>query len=379
MPVIDLLSAADLPAARLRWQALERRVQNTGLTNSWSWIAAWLSCFGDGIPYSFAFGHREGRDIGAALLVHARLDVGPLTVPALFLGSAGEGRHESTYVQYNRLLAADNELDSYAEALLTAVLPLDWSVLRLNGFVPDHAAALATAARRLGLSVQYEVNPSPTCDFQKLDPGKDVVSSLSHDTRSKMRRSLRILAEKLGPLAIEWAETRAQAQAIVDELIVLHTQQWHARGEPGALHTDRQQEYHRQLVDALFPDHLIAFRVRQGTTTIGCLLNLVEGGHITNHRSGIRFFPDDNRLKPGYVTDLLFIEEARRRGYAEYDLLVGHDYYKRLITNAEHTLVWAHAGRGPRARAFAIARQLYWHDKTRPVIRAIERAMTRAS
>jgi CelD/BcsL family acetyltransferase involved in cellulose biosynthesis len=331
------------------------------------------------MPYSFAFGRQGGRDMGAALLVHARLDVGPLNVPALFLGTAGEGRHESTYVQYNRLLAADDEVASFTEALLAGVLPLKWSVLRLNGFVPDHAAALTAAARRLGMSVECEVNPSPTCDFQKLDPGKDVLASLSHDTRSKMRRSLRILAEKLGPLTTEWAETRDQAQEIVDELIVLHTQQWRERGEPGALHTARQQEYHRQLVDVLFPEHLIAFRVRQGTTTIGCLLNLVEGGHITNHRSGIRFFTDDNRLKPGYVTDLLFMEGARRRGYAEYDLLVGHDYYKRLITNAEHTLVWARAGRGARARAFAIARRLYWHDRTRPVLRAIERVVTRAS
>ena len=76
------------------------------------------------------------------------------------------------------------------------------------------------------------------------------------------------------------------------------------------------------------------FRVKYGDTTIGCLLNLVEeNGHITNHRSGFTYFTNDNKLKPGYVTNILFMEEAKKRGYTKFDLLAGHE-----LQAADHKL-----------------------------------------
>jgi CelD/BcsL family acetyltransferase involved in cellulose biosynthesis len=250
-----------------------------------------------------------------------------------------------------------------------------WSVMRLNGFVPEDAQVLIRAGEKAGLHLEVRLEPSPTYDFGRIAANQDVLSALSRPTRSKMRRSMRFLTERLGPVRLEWAETSEQACDILRELITLHSEQWSARGELGALHTKRVQKYHELLVKALFPEHLIAFRVKQGETTIGCSLNLVEHGHITNHRSGVRLFPDDNRLKPGYVTDLLFMEEARKRGYAEYDLLVGHEHYKRLITNSENTLVWATAGRGSRSRLFAAARRLYWNRRAGRLVRGLERAL----
>ena len=368
-------SSAESLAAR-RWQTLEQRIGNGCITNSWAWIGAWVRCFGDAIPHTYAFGTKEGRTIGAALITQAPLEVGPLSIPSVFLGTGGESRRDLTYVQYNRVLVAPEDRDCFAESLMAQLIRLHWSVLRLNGFEPEDAAALVRAGEKAGLQFRVKVSPSPTYDFRKAGPDQDVLSTLTHDTRSKMRRSMHILTEKLGPVTTEWAETRAQAHDILSELIELHTLQWNVKGETGVLHTERVKKFHESMVEALFPEHLIAFRVKQGETTIGCLLNLVEDGRITNHRSGVRFFPDDNRLKPGFVTDLLFMEEARKRGYAEYDLLVGHEYYKRRITNAENRLVWATAGRGVRSQVFDAARKLYWSAHAGPIIRKIEHAVS---
>ena len=68
-------------------------------------------------------------------------------------------------------------------------------------------------------------------------------------------------------------------------------------------------------------------------------------------------------------------KKRSRRGYEEYDLLVGHDYYKRLITNAQHTLVWALAGRGLPARLYWAARALYWSPRFRPILRKVEKTI----
>jgi Acetyltransferase (GNAT) domain len=371
---VELVPSSEQSLAASRWQALAQRIGDGCVTNTWAWIDAWIGCFGDTIPHTYALAVKDGETIGAALITQAPLEIGPLAIPSVFLGTGGEGRRDLTYVQYNRLLVAQENKDCFAESLMARLVRLRWSVLRLNGFVPEDAEALVKAGKKAALQFRVEAAPSPTYDFRQAGPDQDVLSTLSRDTRSKMRRSMRFLTEKLGPLTLEWAETREQACDILSELIALHTLQWNSKGETGALHSERVQKYHESMIDVLFPQHLIAFRVKQGETTIGCLFNLVENGRITNHRSGVRFFPDD-RLKPGYVTDLLFMEEARKRGYAEYDLLVGHEYYKRLITNAENTLVWATAGRGVRSQVFEAARKLYWSARTRPFIRKIERAV----
>ena len=303
---IELVPSSERAVAAAWWQELADVLQNSNITNSWPWVAAWTQCFGDRIPHSFAFALRQNRPVGAALVTQAPLQIGPVAVPALFLGTAGEGHAEPTFVQYNRVLVADAELEAFAGCLLARLMDLPWSVLRLQGFVPEHAEALIGAGQQLGLRFHVDRFQAFTHVLRE-----EAFASLSHDTRSKLRRSMRILAKELGPLSTEWAETPAQPRDILCELIELHTSQWQARGETGALHTERLRNYHLALIDELFPQHAILFRARQGETTIGCLFNLVEGGHVTNHRSGIRFFPDDNRLKPGYVTDLLFMEEAQ--------------------------------------------------------------------
>jgi CelD/BcsL family acetyltransferase involved in cellulose biosynthesis len=135
------------------------------------------------------------------------------------------------------------------------IAQLKWSILRLDGFIPEHANALMKAGKKTG--IEFEVTRSPTFAFNLHDEligqAKDVLTALSHDTRHKIRRSMRAFENKLGPQSIEWAQTPVQANDILEELIDLHTSRWLAKGGTGALYTDRLRHYHKELVDTLVP------------------------------------------------------------------------------------------------------------------------------
>ncbi|MFL5666834.1 MAG: GNAT family N-acetyltransferase [Ktedonobacteraceae bacterium] len=365
---IELVPSSERAHAASRWQDLERRIANTGLTNSWCWIETWLKLFGN-VQHIFAFGTKDTQPIGAALITKSVYiyKVGSISIPSVFLGTAGEPREERTYVEYNRLLVAPENLDAFAAGLINTLKQFPWEQLRLHGFVPEHADALIKAGSNIGLKFKVEKRPSPTFDFPKgADEGyRDTISALgSSSTRRSIRQSIRIL----GIHTVEWAETPEQAKDILKDLIDLHSKRWESIGESGAFRADRVRKYHEDLIDALFPKgSLIVFRVKQGAKqdeerTIGCLFNFVENGHVMNYKSGFALFSDDNRLKPGLVTHVLCMEECRQRGLIEYDFLEGDERYKMQLSNTEkNTLIWASAQRSRRAWAVELARDLY-HD-----------------
>jgi hypothetical protein len=363
---IELVPSSERAYAASRWQDLERRIANTGLTNSWHWIETWLKHFGD-VQHTFAFGTKDTQPIGAALITKSAYRVGFISIPSVFLGTAGEPQEERTYVEYNRLLVAPENLDAFAAGLINTLKQFPWEQLRLHGFVPEHAAALIKAGSHIDMKFKVEKRPSPTFDFQKgADEGyRDIISALgSSSTRRSIRQSVRLL----GIQTIEWAETPDQAKDILKDLIDLHSKRWERIGESGAFRADRVRKYHEDLIDVLLPKgSLIVFRVKQGEKqdvekTIGCLFNFVENGHVMNYTSGFALFPDDNRLKPGLVTHVLCMEECRKRGFIEYDFLEGNERYKMQLSNSEkNALIWSSAQRGRRAWAIELARDLY-HD-----------------
>ena len=389
--VIELLPSSEQVKAASKWQDLEQRMRNTGLTNSWPWIKTWLENYDDILQPTFAFGKQDNQPIGAALITKAtyRIRDKPLPgVAVLHLGTAGEPDKELTRVEYNRLLVTPENLDAFATELIrTLQQQFRWSALRLNGFVPGHADALMRAYANAGLQFREEERKSPMFDFQKAaDEGyQDVISALGKSSRSTIRRSLRLFDSNFGQRRIEWAETPEQARDILRELIDLHQKRWKHVGKSGAFQTDRVRRYHEDLLDALslWPQgSLIVFRVKQGETTIGCLFHFVENGHVMFYKCGHPLF-EDNRLKPGLVTHALCMEECKRRGFLEevkcrqyglseeesrkrrllkYDFLAGEALYKEQLSNMESDLTWAIVRRGP---------QMWLIDKTRQFVKLL--------
>ena len=343
--VIDFVSSSERKEAAQRWQALEQEINNTGLTNSWKWIETWLKEYGD-MRHKFAFGLRDGQTIGAALvtLPLKRLKhIIPL--PSLHLGTNGEAPEESICVEYNRLLVAPENLSAFALGLMSGIQQLRWSELVLHGFVPEHAQALINASNELGLSFfEQEKRVCPTFRFSMATDAPDIISALAYN-KKRIRKTIDKIKAQCN-LSTEWAETREQAQGILAELIELHVRRWESIQASGAFQSERVKQYHKELINVFFPETVSAFRVKLGEQTMGCLFSLVEGKHIMGYKSGINFSPEMKNFTPGLITHILCMEECKRRGYNEYDFLGGEAEYKKQLSNAENSLIWARARRG---------------------------------
>ena len=248
---IEVLPSSERQVAVERWRALEHYLGNTRLKSSHRWISTWLNHFGTGnsfdagVPYSFVFGKQGTEDVGAALITNPTFDLTIMRVPAIAIGTAGEPIRERTWVQYNQFLVDAVYTQSFAQKLMDLLAKRKWSIAWLEGFTEEHGTALLQAATKARISVDATEEPSPTFTFQKarelvaggknaFSPLDAVLMQISHDQRSKIRRSMKNLDKVIGPRCTEWAQTRQQAHDILEELMKLHTIQWERKGEAGA-------------------------------------------------------------------------------------------------------------------------------------------------
>ncbi len=356
---IELLPYSEEAEAAHRWQELEQRTNNTGLTNSWIWIKTWLEYHGDIVRPIFVFGKHGDQTIGAALVVTAiyrRKSFPLLPIARIHIG-AGK------YTKYNRLLVVPEYLDSFALALVkTAQSQLRWSEFHLDGFVPEHAEVMLQAGKKAGLLFQVEEPKAPAFDFCKaVDDGyQDIISALGKNTRYNLRRSGRLFNDLYGQQTIEWAETTEQAKDILKELIELNQKRWTHLQRSGAFDKPHLRAYYVGLIEALklWPQgSVIVCRVKAGEMTLGCVFHYVENGHLMFTKSGVTQF-EDAKLKPGLITHLVCMEECKRRslieeqngrqGLLKYDFLTGEGslQYKDSLSNVEGYLVSATAERG---------------------------------
>jgi CelD/BcsL family acetyltransferase involved in cellulose biosynthesis len=363
--MIDLLPVSAREVAARRWQDLEHQIGNTGLTNSWPWVKTWLDQYAGMVQPTFAFGTQDGQPIGAALITQSRRGKLGITIPALYLGTAGEPKKDGAWVEYNRLLVAPEHLDAFAQALvLTIQQQFRWCELWLEGFVPQHAEALMRAGAQAGVSFQAERAPSPGFALQPAaaEGNPDILSILGKHTRRDIRQSMRLFQSAYGPERVEWAETPEQAKAMLRELIQLHQQRWQQVGCPGAFHSEHVRRFHERLIDrlALWPQGAVSVvRVAYGETTIGCLYHLIdEGCHALGYKAGFAQF-EERKFRSGLVSIALDMAACQRRGLATLDFLTGEYDYKAQLANMERSLIWATARRGLRGWLFKRAYPLY--------------------
>ena len=157
------------------WADLERAIGRTGLACSQQWVDTWLDHYGDLVPHRFAVGELRGEPIGVVLVtrgVQQRRSRVP--VRTVHLGTAGEPRAHSVFVQRNRLLVAAEHREAFAAALLAAVWEEPaWDELVLDGFVPEDAEPLLGAGGFL-----LRRKPCPTVDLRAADDANGEVARI---------------------------------------------------------------------------------------------------------------------------------------------------------------------------------------------------------
>lgn len=362
---------SDTKQAATVWYDLERQIGFTGLMCSWDWTETWLHHYGDRVRRRFAIGEVDGAPVGIALIAASL----PVPVDRLafrgivHIGTAGEPRGHSVFVEYNRLLCQREYRPAFASELMRAVRDeVKPAAIRLDGFVPEDLALLT--AGQPGVTVRDLTCPAFDLESARAG-GADILALLGGGVRSRIRRSDR----GFGDLQGEWATTPAQALNIYDELIGLHQARWEREGRPGVFASSRFSGFHRELIGRWMGEQprVLLYRLRNEGGTIGCLYGFIENGMVLFYQSGF-VDVDDNRLKPGLSTHAACLRECLARGLASYNFLAGEARYKRELATMELSLQSAVAWRYPQTQALlGLADRLGLVERARSVKRWRER------
>jgi CelD/BcsL family acetyltransferase involved in cellulose biosynthesis len=330
---LRLLTQHERREAGRVWRALESRLGLPLGPASWAWTDSWLTHYGDVVGHRFAIAERGGEPRGIALLCTGSRRA--LRPRRLHLGTAGEPHGTGVFVEANRLVAVPEDRDAFA-ALLADAIDADrgWDRLCLDGVPPEDAEPLVARWPEARVQVEH-------CPVTDLTGGSDVLDALSSSRRRRLRATLRAF----GPLELEWATDGDEAQALLNELIELHQRHWRARGERGAFSAPRFAAFHRDVVGRLVPSGGAAVvRVRRGSETVGCLYGLIAGTRLLFYQGGLRSY-DDNRMRAGQASHLLFMRACRERGLTAYDFLAPATRYKLELATDTSPLVWAEIDR----------------------------------
>ena len=329
------------------WTDLERRADGSFFL-SWHWIGNWLASLPRGArPHALVARH-DGRVVGLALLCpRTQWRFGLLRTRCWLLHETGDRVFDRLFVEYNGILADR----SCANAVLAACFDwlglrlTNWDELVLAGLEPGAEAAVRRAAARQGHTLQVRL--ADRCQWVDLEgvrrQGNGYLASLGKNTRSAVRRAMRLYAER-GPLTYRVAATVEQALDDFRAMEVLHQASWSARGRSGAFSNPAFRPFHERLIATGVPAGTVRLcRVRAGNGTIGYLYNFVHRGRVMNYQGGFAY-ETDNRLKPGLVSHVLAIEDTLARGERCYDFMSTPGGHKPLLSNAEQPMNWIALG-----------------------------------
>ena len=326
------------------WRELLAATGESSAFLSDAWMAAWMEVYGPKLrPTGLVWRIGGGAPVGCALASTGPGRFGPFTVTRWFLNASGAGEPGC---EHNDVLA----LPEHREAVLDSVV----AVARRSG---ADEVALVGARDRLARGIQQRWptqgleghwSEAPfVCLRRVRESQRDYLAVLSPNTRSQVRRSLRVYEDRFGAPTLEFARTPAVATEWFGELVSLHEARWQAKGLGGSFAGERSRTFHALLLtgcvevedDALAVDIV---RLRFGDEPVAYLYNLRHRGTVSFYQSGLRYH-DDNRLKPGLVAHALAVQHYLASDAIEYDFLGGEPAavrYKKSLSTDARMLAW---------------------------------------
>lgn len=344
---------AEVDNLKALWTEFETRAARPFFL-SWTWLDVAI-CYDATQIYVIRIVDHVGELIGLGWLCALREKRHKImSVTQLRLHEVGSDAAATVPVEFNSLMTLEGRETEAWEAFLTTALTGDcpaWDEIVLTNADPKLedlmvARGLRTHRRAENMSAYVDL---ATLRDQGVGGIDDYLMQLSRNTRSQVRRSLRLYEER-GVVTLDRASTPQEAHDYFTELAHLHEHKWRALGEKGLLSNAQYLAFNRTMIDRHFSSGVIELVcVKVGGETIGLLCNFVDQGRVLFNVGGFTTSAD-NRLKPGMVTQALAIADHLDRGNIVYDFMAGNDRYKYSLGE-----------RGPDMVQFAI-------QKPRPAI-----------
>lgn len=325
------------------WSALEQKT-NASFFQRWAWIGPWWQNSGKYFDPSILIAREDNEIAGAAIFSPRTSERHHIIKSRAFHLNEAGGNEYDFIVEHNGILTTNPDECKITEAVLHKIIAEnpDADEFVFSGINKKRYDAYIQAGARNNLNPRTirtskfsYVNLDVFCNT-----GTDYLSTLSRNTRSKIRRSLKAYETQYGKIRLDEAEDLDQALQYLEQLKILHQKHWTGKGLEGSFGNPRWEAFIKDIIQKEFNNGGVQLlRIHSGDIDIGYIFNLVNKGYVNMLQSGFEY-PDNNKMKPGYVSHYLAIEHNIQKGYKIYDFLAGDSQYKDSLATASDYLYW---------------------------------------
>ena len=326
---VDVISdAREFDRLQGEWDALLDASAAKTPFLTWSWLRNWWRHLGGPAALRLLVVRDRNQLIAIAPMMLARRGLQQASVLE-FLGAGAGSDYLDVIVRKGHERAA---LEALTSALHSLQLPL-----YLDNLPPAPVAAeLQNALASRGWTA-IESNPD-VCPFIKLAGHRwdSYLATLGSAHRANVRRRLRALAAGFD-VRFSAVRTDADRRAALAALIEFNTERWAEHGGTSAFGSPALRAFHEDATKAALADGSLRLYV----LTLNGVTAAVMYGFA--RQQSFYFFQHGcsgaySTFSIGIALMALTIQAAITEGLTEFDMLYGHESYKRLWAREEHCL-----------------------------------------
>lgn len=337
---VETLPSPD--ALRVMWREVEATSQCSFFT-SWAWIGPWLAIACPPRIARLVSVHFGAQRIALGVFTERRrfLGLGPMH---LRLHEMGDKALDSLTIEYNGLICESGHEKAALAAVLQHFIRMDsrWLTLYLPGMETDRVPADLIKAD--GFSLRVENRAARYVDLALLREGVHdyVVTALSSNARSAVRRTARKIINRHGELSVSVAQDQEQRLAYFHAMVGLHQAHWKGvLNEPGAFSDTRIVRFHEKLIEASTDQGgAQLLRLIAGEHVVGYAYNLVWRGTVYFYQSGVDYPSFASSGSPGLLLLVHAIEQSLADGHSRFELMAGDSAYKQVLGTSQNTMAW---------------------------------------
>ncbi|MFT2090411.1 GNAT family N-acetyltransferase [Paraglaciecola sp. 2405UD69-4] len=315
-----------------KWLALEAQ-SNSSIFVTWFWIKQWLANKDLSNNNCICIEVTAGENIvGLALFGIKRKRVfWGLNFNQYFLHKSGNIKEDQTWIEQNTFLVHKEYAQQSTKQICLALENIPTiDDIKIGMSSPSFINELEISGfkqRKELSSTGYMVNLS---GLQTLE---DYLASLSRNTRSHIKRSLKLLDEG-NSLKLVLASDTTEKEKTLGDIAELHRKRWRSTIYGSGFDNPVFYKFHRNLIKQdTSGTQCRLYTLFHNSEALGHVYLLTNGKTWTFYLSAINF-DKDNRIKVGLVIHTLIIEQAIKLDVTTYDFLAGEAQYKSSLSNS---------------------------------------------
>ncbi|WP_339722137.1 GNAT family N-acetyltransferase [uncultured Paraglaciecola sp.] len=315
-----------------KWIALQGQANSSAFV-AWFWIKQWLTQKNLTTNNCLCVEVMQDQEtLGLALFgTKTKRVFWGLSFNQYFLHKSGNIKEDQTWIEHNTFLLHKNFEPQLTSEICQELVKI--------GKVDDIKIGLSSphfinTLNFEGFKIRTELSsPGYLANLEGFSSLDDYLASLSKNTRSHIKRSIKLLNEQ-SPLRLVLAKEPAEKDMVLTHIAELHRIKWRSTVYGSGFDNPCFYEFHRGLIQApQSAQNCRLYTLYQDDVALGHVYLLTYGNSWSFYLSALHFNAD-NRIKVGLVIHSLIIEQAIKESIKVYDFLAGEAQYKQSLSNA---------------------------------------------